>query len=132
MATRSSSGPGRGTSGRPAPAAAGKPRGCTLPGAGLPAPNVPRAGPNLLVRYLNQGRADAPRSHLSPRKAARLLLTRPENLTDGRRETAERIASACPEMKALAGLIRSFAAMLDPDPANETKLLQWMAGARAD
>lgn len=72
---------------------------------------------NLLVRYLNQDRADAPRSHLSPRKAARLLLTRPENLTDGPRETADRIASACPEMKALAGLIRSFAALLDPDPA---------------
>jgi transposase len=86
---------------------------------------------NLLVRYLNQGRADAPRSHLSPRKAARLLLTKPENLKDGPRETAERISSACPEMKALAGLIRSFAAMLDPDPANEEKLLQWMTDARA-
>jgi transposase len=86
---------------------------------------------SLLVRYLNQGRADAPRSHLSPRKAVRLLLTRPENLADSQRETAERISSACPQMTALAGLIGSFAVMLDPDPANEGKLLRWMAGARA-
>ena len=34
-------------------------------------------------------------------------------------------------MKALASLIGSFAAMLDPDPANEDKLLQWIADARA-
>ena len=60
---------------------------------------------NLLVRYLNQGRVDAPRSHLSPRRAVRLLLTRPGNLADSQRETAERISSACPEMTALASLI---------------------------
>jgi transposase len=86
---------------------------------------------NLLVRYINQGRADADRPHIAPRKAAQILLTRPDNLTDGQRETAARISSACPEMKALASLIGSFAAMLDPDPANEGKLLQWIADARA-
>lgn len=37
---------------------------------------------NLLVRYLNQGRHLDDRPHLSPRRAARLLLTRPENLTE--------------------------------------------------
>ena len=86
---------------------------------------------NLLVRYINQGRADADRPHIAPRKAAQILLTRPDNLADGQRETAARLSSACPEMKALASLIGSFAAMLDPDPANEGKLLQWMADARA-
>ncbi len=86
---------------------------------------------NLLVRYINQGRADADRPHIAPRKAAQILLTRPDNLTDGQRETAARISSACPEMKALASLIGSFAAMLDPDPANEAKLLRWIADARA-
>jgi hypothetical protein len=86
---------------------------------------------NLLVRYLNQGRADVSRSHLSPRKAARLLLSEPENLNDARRETAARLSSSCPEMKALASLIGSFAAMLDPDPANEDKLQQWITDARA-
>jgi hypothetical protein len=86
---------------------------------------------NLLVRYLNQGRADSERPHLAPRKATQILLTRPDNLADAQRETAGRLASACPEMKALASLITSFAAMLTPDPANEDKLLRWIAAARA-
>jgi transposase len=50
---------------------------------------------NLLVRYLNQGRADAEHPHLSPRRAVRILLTRPDNRTGAQRETAERLASAC-------------------------------------
>ena len=86
---------------------------------------------NLLVRYINQGRADAERPHMAPRKAAQIMLTRPDTLTDARRETAARLASACPEMKALASLIGSFAAMLAPDPANEEKLRQWITHARA-
>ena len=36
---------------------------------------------NLLVRYINQGRLDSDRPHLSPRQAARILLTRPDRLT---------------------------------------------------
>ena len=86
---------------------------------------------NLLVRYINQGRADSDRPHLAPRKAAQLLLTKPENLTDGQRETAARLSAACPEMKALASLIRSFAALLNPDPGNEARLRQWITDARA-
>ena len=68
---------------------------------------------------------------MAPRKAAQILLTRPDNRTDTQRETAARLASACPEMKALATLIGSFAAMLVPDPANEQKLQQWITDARA-
>ena len=34
-------------------------------------------------------------------------------------------------MKALASLIRSFAAMLTPSPGNEDKLQQWITNARA-
>jgi hypothetical protein len=86
---------------------------------------------NLLVRYLNQGRADAPRSHLPPRKAVQLLLSKPDNLNDSQRATAARLTSSCPELKALASLIGSFAALLVPGPANEERLVQWIAGARA-
>jgi transposase len=85
---------------------------------------------NLLVRYLNQGRADAPRSHLSPRKAVQFLLSKPDSLNDAQRETAARLSSSCPEMKALASLIGSFAALLVPGPGNEEKLVQWIARAR--
>ena len=86
---------------------------------------------NLLVRYLNQGRADGERPHLSPRRAARILLTRPDNRTDAQRGTAERLASACPEMKALNELTGSFASMLAPDPANEEKPQRRVTAARA-
>ena len=85
---------------------------------------------NLLVRYLNQGRADAERPHIAPRKATQILLTNPDNLPDDQQETAARLSGACPEMTALSMLIGKFAAMLDPDPANEGKLLQWIGEAR--
>lgn len=35
---------------------------------------------NLLHQYINQGRADADRSHVSARRFTRMLLTRPDNL----------------------------------------------------
>ena len=34
-------------------------------------------------------------------------------------------------MKGLASLIRSFAALLNPDPGNEARLRQWITDARA-
>ena len=34
-------------------------------------------------------------------------------------------------MTALAGLVRSFAALLAPDPGNDGKLPQWITDARA-
>ena len=59
---------------------------------------------NLLVRYINQGRLDSDRPHLSPRRATRILLTRPDHLTAGQQETFAGLEGACPEMTALAGL----------------------------
>jgi hypothetical protein len=55
---------------------------------------------NLLVRYINQGRLDSDRPHLSPRRAARILLTRPDRLTAGQHETLAGLTAACPEMTA--------------------------------
>jgi hypothetical protein len=105
---------------RPGPAtAAGDPR-TRLPGSS-----------NLLARYLNQGRLDNDRPHLSPRRAARILLTRPDRLTAGQHETLAGLTAACPEMTALAGLITSFAALLVPGPGNDARLRRWTTGARA-
>jgi len=86
---------------------------------------------NLLVRYITQGRVEASRPHLSPRRAARLLLTRPAGLTPGQGQTLSDLAAACPEMTALAGLVGSFAALLTPDPGNGGLLTQWIITARA-
>ena len=86
---------------------------------------------NLLVRYINQGRLEGSRPHLSPRRAARILLTRPDRLTGGQHETLAGLEGACPQTAALAALIRSFAALLAPDPGNDARLSQWMTDARA-
>jgi len=86
---------------------------------------------NLLVRYVNQGCLEDGRPHLSPRRAARLLLTRPDHLTGGQQETLAGIGAACPEMTALASLIRSFARLLNPDPGNDVRLRQWITDAHA-
>src|SRR5215471_14124619 len=86
---------------------------------------------NLLVRYINQGRADGDRPHLSPRRAARILLTRPDRLTAGQHQTLAGLTAARPQMTALTSLITSFAALLAPDPGNDAGLRQWITGARA-
>ena len=85
---------------------------------------------NLLVRYINQGRLDTERPHIAPRKATQILLTNPDNLPGGQRETAGRLSAACPEMKALARLIGKFAAMLTPPPPTTTSSWNRSPGPR--
>jgi transposase len=86
---------------------------------------------NLLYRYITQGRVEADRPHLSPRRVARLLLTRPDALSDSQRSLLSTLTAACPEMITLAALVSSFAALLTPDPANEASLSGWAQAARA-
>ena len=71
----------RGTRGPGAAAAAGDPR-ARLPGQLQPPGPLPQPGPRR-----------RPRPHIAPRKAAQILLTRPDNLTDAQRETAGRLSS---------------------------------------
>jgi transposase len=85
----------------------------------------------LLVQYISQGRAEADQPHLSPRRAARLLLTRPASLSASQRDTLARLTAACPEMTAAASLVGSFAALLTPDPRNARRLQKWITAARA-
>ncbi|CCH29326.1 hypothetical protein BN6_20050 [Saccharothrix espanaensis DSM 44229] len=42
----------------------------------------------------------------------------------------EKITAACPEMTALASLVRGFAALLTPAVGNDAKLTDWIAAAR--
>lgn len=86
---------------------------------------------NLLVRYLNQGRAEGDRPVLTPRRAARLLLTHPENLQPKDTTLLAKIAAACPEMTALADLVRGFAALLKPAEGNDVRLTEWITATRA-
>ena len=74
---------------------------------------------NLLVRYITQGRVEADRPHLSPRRAPGSCSPGPLHLTGSQTALLASITTACPEMTALAGLVRSFAALLAPDPGND-------------
>lgn len=85
---------------------------------------------NLLTRYLSQGRAEDDRAHLSPRSAARLLLSRPDRLTARQQERLVQVAAACPEINALHGLVGAFAALLKPAKANALRLEEWIHAAR--
>lgn len=86
---------------------------------------------NLLVRYLNQGRAEGERPVTTSRHASSLLLTKPGNLRPKDTELSEKITAACPEMTSLADLVRGFAALLTPAAGNDAKLTEWITAARA-
>jgi transposase len=86
---------------------------------------------NLLYRYITQGRVESDRPHLSPKSVTRLLLTRPDGLSDSQQSLLAGLTAACPEMASLTALVRSFAALLKPDPANEVRLKDWASDARA-
>ncbi|OIK23091.1 ISL3 family transposase [Streptomyces malaysiense] len=86
---------------------------------------------NLLHKYINQGRADADRSHISPRRLARMILTRPDNLKTEHRDLLAQLTAACPEMTQLAASIGGFAELLTPRPGDTDALVQWIAQVRA-
>ncbi|QCX82937.1 Transposase (plasmid) [Streptomyces sp. YIM 121038] len=86
---------------------------------------------NLLVRYLNQGRAEDDRPVTTAHQATRLLLTHPEKLRRKDATLLQQTAAACPEMTALAELVRGFATLLRPAEGNDIQLTQWIASARA-
>nr|WP_165400027.1 ISL3 family transposase [Xylanibacterium ulmi] len=86
---------------------------------------------NLLYRYLGQHRHLDEHSHLSPRRATRLLLTRPSTLTERQTERLRQLVGACPEMTALHDLVGAFARLLVPDEANSDALTAWIDQARA-
>ncbi|MFD7342300.1 ISL3 family transposase [Streptomyces violascens] len=86
---------------------------------------------NLLHKYINQGRADADRSHISPRRLARMLLTRPDSLKPKQHELLAKLTTACPEMTQLAAGIRDFAPLLAPHADNADALTRWITQVRA-
>ncbi|GHI24308.1 hypothetical protein Shyd_56790 [Streptomyces hydrogenans] len=49
-------------------------------------------------KYINQGRAGAARSHVFPRRLARMILARPDKLKAEHRGPLARLTAACPEM----------------------------------
>ena len=85
---------------------------------------------NLLHKYINQGRADADRTHISPRRLARMLLTRPDHLKTEHRALLAKLTASCPEMTHLATSIGGFATLLTPHAENADALARWICQVR--
>lgn len=94
---------------------------------------APAFRPTLVDPYRDylKGRLDGDRPPMSARRLTRLLLTRPDRLTDGQRALLDRLTDACPEMSALEALVRGFAALLTPAAGNDDRLTDWITSARA-
>src|SRR3954452_9878408 len=67
---------------------------------------------NLLVRYLNQGRADAERTPPSPRRVVSWLMTQPEKLPAHHGGHLQDLLARCPHLSALADRVHEFAGLL--------------------
>ncbi|MFI1524415.1 ISL3 family transposase [Kitasatospora cineracea] len=85
---------------------------------------------NLLVRYITQGRVDGDKPVTTPKRFARLLLSRPENLRDKDTELLGELTGTCPEMTELARLTGEFACLLAPAEGNDAKLTDWITRVR--
>ncbi|MBE3015970.1 hypothetical protein IL992_43490 [Microbispora sp. NEAU-D428] len=86
---------------------------------------------NLLYRYITQGRAEGDRPVVTPRRLARLLLTRPGRLREADTTLLQELVVRAPELAELARLVRAFAELLAPVAGNDAKLAAWLTDARA-
>ncbi|MCO5995755.1 transposase [Actinoallomurus rhizosphaericola] len=76
-----------------------------------------------------QGRVEEDRPAISPRRLARLLLSRPDTPRPDQQELLAKTTSACPEMSRLAALVRGFAQLLTPADDNAGRLQEWISTA---
>jgi hypothetical protein len=80
---------------------------------------------NLLVRYLNQGRADTERAVPAPRRLVSWIMTRPADLPERERAHLDDLLAGCPHIAALVEHVRVFATLLTQRRA--TELHTWMS-----
>jgi transposase len=85
---------------------------------------------NLLVRYLNQGRADAVRKPPSPRRLVSWLMTRPTDLPAHHQEHLRDLLTACAHLSVLAERVKQFASLLTGRRGED--LEAWMTTVDAD
>lgn len=86
---------------------------------------------NLLVRYITQGRVEGDKPVTTPRRFARLLISRPESVCDKDAALLGELTEACPELTELARLVGEFAQLLTPAEGNDAKLTDWITSVRS-
>ncbi|GAB7039665.1 MULTISPECIES: ISL3 family transposase [Catenuloplanes] len=85
---------------------------------------------NLLVRYLNQGRADALRTPPSPRRLVSWLMSRPADLPAAHQQQLADLLASCAHLCVLAERVQQFADLLTGRRGED--LDAWMTCADAD
>ena len=85
---------------------------------------------DLLVRYLNQGRADAERAASSPRRLVSWLMSRLDNLAVHHRSHLDELLDSCPHLRLLAASVGEFADLLTDRRGRD--LDAWMTSVDTD
>jgi transposase len=85
---------------------------------------------NLLVRYLNQGRAHTERAVPPPRRLVSWIMTRPADLPEHEREHLDELLAACSHLAMLTEHVRTFARLLTNRRGAE--VAGWMSAVEAD
>jgi hypothetical protein len=84
---------------------------------------------NLLVRYLEQGRAENPLPDPSIRRLTGWIMTAPDHLNDEHRAHRDKLTAACPQMTALTSHVAAFARLIT-EPGDD--LQTWIDAVTAD
>lgn len=85
---------------------------------------------NLLVRYLNHGRATAQRTPPSPRRLVSWLMTKPEKLPAHQHNHLHDLLARCPQLSTAAERVRQFAGLLTDRRGYD--LDAWMTAVETD
>ena len=84
---------------------------------------------NLLVRYLDQGRASTKRAVPAPRRLVSWIMTRPADLSEQDREHLDQLLASCPHLAVLTEYVRAFAQLLTDRRGAD--LEHWMRSVEA-
>jgi hypothetical protein len=82
---------------------------------------------NLLVRYLNHGRANSDRAAPPPRRLVSLIMARAADLPEHDREHLDALLAVCPHLARLTEHVRAFARLLTERRGVEVE--DWIADA---
>jgi transposase len=91
--------------------------------------------PNLLVRYLEQGRAEESLADPSIRRLTSWIMTDPAHLADAPGTHRDKLTAVCPEMTALSGHVAAFAKLLahhEHPVGAHAALQEWIEAVAAD
>jgi hypothetical protein len=91
--------------------------------------------PNLLVRYLEQGRAEESLVDPSVRRLTSWIMTDPDHLAVEPGAHRDKLTALCPEMTALTGHVTAFAKLLahhEHHAGEHAALQEWIEAVSAD